>query len=179
MNKKLLKYFFLAAALLVVVGFFLTYEGYKPKEPQDDNTLSPEQLNSIKEASQDEENLKILGDKTMQKETFDGTKLLVEDIKVGGGDEVKSGDTVSVHYTGWLVDGTKFDSSLDRGQPFSFKVGQGNVIEGWDQGFLGMKVGGKRKLTIPGSMAYGPQGVAGVIPPNAVLIFETELLKIN
>ncbi|MFH1193624.1 MAG: FKBP-type peptidyl-prolyl cis-trans isomerase [bacterium] len=115
----------------------------------------------------------------MQKETFDGTKLLAEDIKIGGGAEVKKGDTVSVHYTGWLTDGTKFDSSVDRGQPFSFTVGAGQVIQGWDEGLVGMKVGGKRKLTIPSQMGYGPTGAAGVIPPNAVLIFEIELLKIN
>jgi FKBP-type peptidyl-prolyl cis-trans isomerase FkpA len=178
-NKKVLKYFFLAAAVLAVIGFFLTFEGYKPKEPQDENTLSPEQLNSIKQASQDEENLKIIGNTNMSKQTFDGTKLVVEDIKIGGGAEVKKGDTVSVHYTGWLTDGTKFDSSVDRGQPFSFTVGAGQVIQGWDEGLIGMKAGGKRKLMIPSQMGYGPAGAAGVIPPNAVLIFEIELLKIN
>ncbi len=106
-------------------------------------------------------------------------KLIIEDIKAGTGEEAKTGSIVSVHYTGTLADGTKFDSSLDRGVPFSFTVGQGYVIAGWDQGIPGMKVGGKRKLTIPGSLAYGERGVAGAIPPNATLIFEVELLGVK
>jgi peptidylprolyl isomerase/FKBP-type peptidyl-prolyl cis-trans isomerase FkpA len=105
--------------------------------------------------------------------------LKIEDQKVGTGEPAKAGDTVSVHYTGWLTNGTKFDSSKDRGQPFSFPLGAGRVIKGWDQGVAGMKVGGKRKLTIPPDLAYGPRGAGGVIPPNAELIFEVELLKIQ
>lgn len=101
------------------------------------------------------------------------------DQKVGEGPEVKSGDTVSVHYTGWLKDGTKFDSSKDRGQPFPVPVGQGRVIKGWDEGLQGMKAGGKRKLIIPPALGYGARGFGGVIPPNAELIFEVELLKIG
>jgi len=107
------------------------------------------------------------------------TELKVEDIKVGEGKEAKSGDTVTVNYTGWLTDGTKFDSSLDSGQPFQFTVGAGQVIPGWDQGVAGMKVGGKRKLTIPPDLGYGAQGAGGVIPPNAVLVFEIELLDVQ
>ena len=103
----------------------------------------------------------------------------VEDFVVGDGPEAKSGDTVSVHYTGTLTDGTKFDSSVDRGQPFSFPLGKGRVIKGWDVGVAGMKVGGKRKLIIPPAEGYGAQGAGGVIPPNATLVFEVELLKIN
>ena len=98
---------------------------------------------------------------------------------VGTGDEAKKGKVVSVHYTGWLTDGKKFDSSKDRGQPFSFPLGAGHVIQGWDQGVVGMKVGGKRKLTIPAELGYGARGAAGVIPPNATLVFEVELLSVK
>jgi FKBP-type peptidyl-prolyl cis-trans isomerase len=102
------------------------------------------------------------------------------DQKSGEGPEVKSGDLVRVHYTGWLKDGKKFDSSKDRGTPFSFTLGAGRVIKGWDEGVPGMKVGGVRKLTIPADMAYGDRGAGGgLIPPKAELTFEVELLKIQ
>jgi FKBP-type peptidyl-prolyl cis-trans isomerase FkpA len=107
------------------------------------------------------------------------TELKIEDLKAGNGAEAKSGDNVSVHYTGWLTDGKKFDSSVDRGSPFKFKLGAGMVIPGWDKGVAGMKVGGKRKLTIPPAMGYGERGAGGVIPPNATLVFEVELLGVN
>jgi len=103
--------------------------------------------------------------------------LQIEDVVIGDGQAAKKGDLVSVHYTGWLLDGTKFDSSLDRGQPFQFTIGEGRVIKGWDEGVPGMQIGGKRKLTIPPDMAYGPTG-SGAIPPNATLVFEVELLEI-
>ncbi len=107
-------------------------------------------------------------------------ELKIEDIKVGTGSaEVKSGDTVVVNYKGMLLDGTQFDSSYDRGKPFETKIGAGMVIKGWDEGLLGMKVGGKRRLTIPSDLAYGSQGAGGVIPPNSPLIFELELLAIK
>ena len=109
----------------------------------------------------------------------DVTELKIEDIKKGTGAEAKAGDTVTVHYTGWLTDGTKFDSSLDSGQPFSFPLGAGRVISGWDEGVVGMKVGGKRRLTIPPAMAYGEQGSPPVIPPNATLVFDVELLGVE
>jgi peptidylprolyl isomerase/FKBP-type peptidyl-prolyl cis-trans isomerase FkpA len=107
------------------------------------------------------------------------TELKMEDTKVGTGAEAVTGKSVTVHYTGWLTDGTKFDSSKDHGQPFTFQLGAGQVIKGWDQGVVGMKVGGVRKLTIPASLAYGDRGAGGVIPPGATLVFEVELLGVN
>lgn len=103
----------------------------------------------------------------------------IENIKEGTGPEATAGQTVSVHYVGTLTDGTKFDSSRDRGQPFSFPLGAGRVIRGWDIGVAGMQVGGVRKLTIPPEEGYGSRGAGGVIPPNATLVFEVELLGIN
>lgn len=105
--------------------------------------------------------------------------LKYEDTVEGTGALAQKGQMVSVHYTGWLENGTKFDSSKDRNQPFSFKLGAGQVIRGWDEGVAGMKVGGTRKLTIPPALGYGSRGAGGVIPPNATLIFEVELLDIS
>ncbi|MBX4206154.1 FKBP-type peptidyl-prolyl cis-trans isomerase [Candidatus Microgenomates bacterium] len=107
------------------------------------------------------------------------TKMKIDDIKIGTGAEAVDGKKITVHYTGTLTNGTKFDSSLDRGVPFSFTLGAGEVIQGWDEGVKGMKIGGKRKLTIPAAMGYGAQGAPPVIPPNATLIFDVELLKVE
>lgn len=104
--------------------------------------------------------------------------LQYEDLTVGTGAEAKAGQSVSVHYTGWLTDGQKFDSSKDRNDPFSFVLGGGMVIKGWDEGVQGMKVGGVRRLTIPPQLGYGVRGAGGVIPPNATLVFEVELLDV-
>ena len=108
------------------------------------------------------------------------TSLQIEDIVVGTGNSPKQGQTVVVHYTGWLTDGTKFDSSLDRGEPLEFDIGVGQVIQGWDEGVASMKVGGKRRLTIPPELAYGDEDVGdGLIPANSTLIFEVELLDLK
>jgi len=109
--------------------------------------------------------------------------LQYEDSLIGSGPEAKAGQSVSVHYTGWLyengVQGAKFDSSRDRNDPFAFSLGAGMVIKGWDEGVAGMKIGGKRTLTIPPQLGYGSQGAGGVIPPNATLLFEVELLDVR
>ena len=105
--------------------------------------------------------------------------LGIEDLVVGNGATASAGQQVSVHYTGWLQNGNKFDSSKDRGQPFAFALGRGEVIRGWDEGVNGMKVGGKRKLTIPPDLGYGARGAGSVIPPNATLLFEVELLAVR
>jgi len=107
------------------------------------------------------------------------TGLQYEDTVIGAGPEAATGKSVEVHYTGTLADGTKFDSSRDRNRPFGFKLGAGQVIKGWDEGVQGMRVGGTRKLVIPGDLAYGPQGYPGVIPPNAQLTFVVELLGVK
>lgn len=104
--------------------------------------------------------------------------LIIEDLQEGSGKEAVKGKEITVHYTGWLEDGTKFDSSLDRCQLLTITLGVGQVIQGWDEGFGGMKEGGRRKLTIPAEMGYGARGAGGVIPPNATLVFEVELLKV-
>ncbi len=101
------------------------------------------------------------------------------DLKKGTGTEAKAGANVKVHYTGWLTDGKKFDSSVDRGEPFAFKLGAGMVIKGWDEGVAGMKIGGKRQLRIPPDLAYGERGAGGVIPANATLVFDVELIAVE
>lgn len=131
----------------------------------------------VAESSQIEQNSQasqsaVMGDSTT-------SQLKIEDEKVGTGDEAVAGKSVTVNYVGTLLDGTKFDSSYDRNQPFTFNLGAGEVIKGWDQGVAGMKVGGKRKLTIPSDLGYGPAGAPPVIPPNATLVFEVELLSVK
>lgn len=119
------------------------------------------------------------GDKKEKKVITTDSGLKYIDVEVGTGKAAKSGDTVDVHYTGKLKNGTKFDSSVDRGQPFTFPLGAGKVIKGWDEGVAGMKEGGKRTLIIPPQLAYGKRGAGNVIPPDAELTFEVELLKVK
>ena len=115
---------------------------------------------------------------TSRNEITTASGLTYVDEVVGQGEVAVAGKTATVHYTGWLENGNKFDSSVDRGQPFSFRLGIGQVIKGWDEGVQGMKVGGKRKLTIPANLGYGARGAGGIIPPHATLIFDVELLGV-
>jgi FKBP-type peptidyl-prolyl cis-trans isomerase FkpA len=116
---------------------------------------------------------------SIMSEQITDSGLKYEDLGLGNGDLAAAGNRVSVHYTGWLLEGEKFDSSLDRNQPFEFTLGKGMVIPGWDEGVAGMKVGGKRRLTIPPQLGYGEHGAGGVIPPNATLVFDVELLSVE
>ena len=126
-------------------------------------------------ADHDDKEMKPMAEPTITTES--GLKYI--DVVPGTGRQAELGDTASVHYTGWLADGKKFDSSLDRKEPFSFRLGAGQVIKGWDEGVMGMKIGGKRKLTIPPQLGYGARGAGGVIPPNATLTFDVELLDLR
>jgi FKBP-type peptidyl-prolyl cis-trans isomerase len=150
----------IAVVLLLLAGAaFLVYYTSRPDQPA---------------VSQSAAGLPDISDLT----TTD-SGLQYKDVTVGSGAEAQAGNTVSVHYTGWLTDGTKFDSSVDRGQPFSFPLGAGRVIPGWDEGVAGMKEGGKRILVIPADLGYGANGAGGVIPPDATLVFEVELLDVQ
>lgn len=155
----------LIVVMAVVAGYMLmrTEPASAPINKSDDKKVA-EKKEEVNNSNND--------NKTME--------LEIKTTQEGTGERmVKLGDQISVHYTGKLTDGTKFDSSVDSGVPFKFQIGQGMVIKGWDQGLLGMKVGEKRTLTIPGNLAYGEQGYPGVIPPNATLIFDVELVSIN
>lgn len=143
---------------VLVVGFTYNYVN-KPQENNQDIEIEIGEVENISKINNMDE-------------------LKIEILKEGTGEEAKNNDLVSVHYTGTLLDGTKFDSSLDRGSPFEFVLGAGSVIQGWEQGVLGMKVGEKRKLVIPPHLGYGASG-SGIIPPNAYLVFEVELLEVK
>ncbi|MDO8676093.1 MAG: FKBP-type peptidyl-prolyl cis-trans isomerase [Candidatus Azambacteria bacterium] len=158
-----MKYVLVAILILALGGIIYFAFLSKPTEQVKNNTI-----NNVPAVQAPEPQIK-----TME------NGLIIEDIKIGIGAEAKTGNTVTVNYLGTLINGTKFDSSYDRGQPFSFLLGGKQVISGWDEGLLGMKIGGKRKLTIPPALAYGEQGVPSAIPANATLVFEVELLGVK
>lgn len=161
LKKKLLVGAVVAAiAIIGLVVFAIFGNGAKNKDNMDNKNSGPS-AQSVSSGSDDT------------------TGLVVEDIKVGNGREVKTGDMVSVNYVGKLANGTKFDSSYDRKVPFDFKVGAEGIIKGWNKGIIGMKAGGKRKLTIPPALGYDAQGAGKVIPPNATLTFEVELISVK
>lgn len=163
----------LIAILLVVGGVFV----YRYVDKLNLTSESREEVRSgqIEEKKTEKKNEQVNNNKDNK-----NMDLKIETVQEGKGDvKTKNGDTISVHYTGKLENGTKFDSSLDRGTPFDFTIGEGQVIAGWEKGLLDMKVGEKRILTIPSDMGYGAQGAGGVIPPNATLIFEVELMGIK
>ena len=144
------------------------------------------ETNNSNSSSTNSTNTNVLSTKETSAMTATITELQKVDTQVGTGREAEPGFNVSVHYTGWLYDeaaadkkGQKFDSSVDRKQPFKFDLGSGQVIQGWDEGFAGMKIGGKRTLIIPAEMGYGSRGAGGAIPPNATLIFDVELLDVK
>lgn len=157
------KYFINLIIFFVVAGLaLLVYQTWFASDSEEEAQEQVEEQEQEQEVSQD-----------------DVPELGIEVLIEGSGAQAENGNSVSVHYTGTLIDGAKFDSSLDRGEPFVFTLGAGKVIMGWDLGVQGMQIGEKRKLTIPSELAYGPAGVSGSIPPNATLIFEIELLQIN
>ncbi len=160
--------FFIAFAVVVIIAF-IGYR-YLSSPPEMPNTApSPEPASS----GNDSENKN-------PPQSGNSSDLQIITVKEGSGEGARSGDTITVNYTGMFTDGKVFDSSIPRGQPFVFKLGGGQVIQGWDRGLVGMKVGEKRKLTIPPALGYGVRGTpGGEIPPNATLIFEVEMLKIN
>lgn len=163
-----------AFAVLLVAGGFFFFTRMSGNSSQSMSYTNPTPASTIESSvGADSTGVPLTAKTTMD------NKLAIEDQKVGTGDEATAGKKITVNYNGTLTDGTKFDSSYDHGTPFSFVLGSGQVIQGWDQGFSGMKVGGKRKLTIPPSMGYGDRGVPGAIPGGATLIFEVELLKVE
>ncbi len=168
------RYFLISIIVILVMVFAYRYVDISGKNKdfiKNEKNIEKEVEEKV-EIGDEKNNNKVIKEKNM--------KLKIKTTQEGHGDKiVKNGDTISVHYTGKLMDGTKFDSSVDRGTPFEFTIGKGMVIKGWEEGLLGMKVGEKRTLTIPSEMGYGSQGVPGVIPPNATLVFDVELMAIK
>jgi len=158
MDKKSLAITIIILAAIILGGHFLWQSNYKGS------------VSALSKAVQQNQQTPL---------NYETQEMKTEILTQGTGEGAKAGDLVTVNYVGTLENGTKFDSSIDRGQPFAFTLGQNSVIQGWEQGLLGMKVGEKRKLTIPPELAYGEQGAGGVIPPNATLIFEVDMISIG
>ena len=156
-------------AIIIVTGLYFVFD-YRNKLKEQEKPPALENL---------EINNSIYNMSNQNAQNSQGNELKTEILKEGTGEGAKAGDKATVHYVGALMGGQKFDSSIDRGQPFSFQLGAGSVIRGWDEGIIGMKVGEKRRLVIPPELGYGEAGAGNVIPPNATLIFEVEMLKIN
>lgn len=171
MREILVSFGVLVVCVLVLIGSQVFNSG-KPN-----NAIASPLPNSLESGTLVALTLEDVTEKEDLKITESGLRYI--DLKVGEGESPQRGQTVVVHYTGYLADGTKFDSSRDRDRPFSFKVGVGQVIKGWDQAIPSMKVGGRRQIIIPPELGYGQRGAGGVIPPNATLIFDVELLKIS
>ena len=174
------KNFLIYGSAVVLVGFVVWLFVNKTRNISEEITLKPTPVST---SSPQATLTPISDDSTGNLGNNEWAKLPsgleYQDIVVGQGAEAKNGDAISAHYLGTLQDGTKFDSSYDRGQPFTFLLGKGTVIKGWDEGLLGMKVGGKRKLIIPPNLGYGNQGAGGVIPPGATLLFDIELVAVE
>ena len=158
--------------VLVIVGFLFWQRNLVATKE-----LAMQELDNFSNKSS-QININNIMDNTSN-QSAESEELKIEVVQEGSGQEAKNNDTVFVHYTGYLTNGQVFDSSIGRGEPIEFVLGTGRVIKGWDQGILGMKIGEKRKLTIPSSLGYGSSGAGGVIPPNATLIFDVELVKIG
>ena len=164
-------------AIIAIAGFYFLLQNSQNNENENQG-INQNENSKQQEANSEEENKEENKEKNKEEIKNENQKLEIEILEEGTGEEAENNDKVTVHYTGTLENGTKFDSSLDRGKPFIFILGAGKVIKGWDQGVLGMKIGEKRKLTIPPELGYGSRN-AGLIPPNSTLIFEIELLEVG
>jgi FKBP-type peptidyl-prolyl cis-trans isomerase len=171
----------IAKSLLLLLPLAVGFAGCKSQPTSPGEVTPPPQqpTSNITKEMNPVEAARTLGTKTDKPVVKTNSGLEYIEVKEGTGDAAKAGDSVTVHYTGWLVNGKKFDSSVDRGTPFSFPLGAGQVIRGWDEGVAGMKVTGIRKLIIPSGLGYGSRGAGRDIPPDSILIFEVQLLEIK
>ncbi|RKX32565.1 MAG: FKBP-type peptidyl-prolyl cis-trans isomerase [Candidatus Zixiibacteriota bacterium] len=170
-----MRFWVLLLSVLLMAGMIACAGNKTETDTSKDVEVKEEATDTLTEAAPSATTYTELAGDTVT--TQSGLKYI--DAVVGEGKSPTNGSQVQVHYTGWLPDGKKFDSSVDRGQPFAFQIGVGQVIKGWDQGVMTMKEGGKRRLIIPPELAYGERGAGGVIPPNATLIFDVELLQVQ